>query len=801
MTGTHTDITGRKRAENDLIRAKRDWETIFRAIGNPTMILGPDNSVLEVNDAVLKITGKTVAELKGLKCWEVFHDPESNGAPECCPFEQLKSTGSTVTADMEFELFGGNYLISCTPVRDETGKLEKVIHIAIDITGKKKMEDMLRESEERFRTLVEQSPLSIQVLSPDGWTVQVNRAFEKLWGGTIADMKDYNMLEDQQLISLGIMPFIRKGFSGEAATMPPVQYDTGRTLGIGEKKWVLAHIYPIKDANGSIRNVILIHEDITERKLAEDALKESERKYRNIFENAVLGIYRTSPGGTFIDMNPAMARIYGYDSPAAMMTEVRDIPRQLYVDPSVRLLFMERLDRGEIVQGMEAELYRRDGRTIWISTNAQGVRDDEGRLLYYEGTIEDITLRKKAEQELRASYEQIAAAEEELRAQYDEISRMVRELSQSEEKYRSVIVSVPVGMHFYQLEPDGRLVFTGGNPAADTILGISHKSLVGKTIQEAFPMHLTTEIPEQYRRVARTGKIWHSEQVDYKDEHIRGAFSVWAFQIAPNQMVAAFLDITEIKKTQEALEESEREYRTIFESIQDMFYRTDAKGTIIKISPSGVALLGYTKTDDVIGRPGTDFYTKPEDRKKLLDAIRATGSVSQMDVTLKRRDGTNVIVSTSSHAIFDKAGNFAGVEGLFRDITGFKRAQEKLKESEEKYRTLVQHIQDGVFLTQDEVVLFSNDVFASIVGYAPEEINGKPVPDLVAPEDRYRVMGRYRRRLEGKQEPATFEFHMLHKDGTTRIPVRMSVGIGTYHGKKANIGTVRIIAGALTPDS
>jgi PAS domain S-box-containing protein len=256
-------------------------------------------------------------------------------------------------------------------------------------------------------------------------------------------------------------------------------------------------------------------------------------------------------------------------------------------------------------------------------------------------------------------------------------------------------------------------------------------------------------------------------------------------------MAAAFLDITEIKKAQKALEASEREYRTILESIEDTFYRTDAKGTLTILSPSGVTLLGYTDLKDVIGRPGTDFYAYPEDRKRLLEAIHACGSVSQMEVTLKRRDGTLVVVSTSSHPIFDKAGAFAGVEGIFRDITRLKQSQEELRESEEKYRMLVEHIQDGVFLTQDEVVVFCNDLFATMLGYSPEEITGIPVPTLIAPEDRDRIMGRYRSRLEGKPEPAMHEFRMLHKDGTTRVPVRMSVGIGTYRGKKAHIGTVR----------
>ncbi|MFA5348547.1 MAG: PAS domain S-box protein [Methanoregula sp.] len=147
-----------------------------------------------------------------------------------------------------------------------------------DITERKRVEETLRESEVLLRTIIEQSPLSIQVMSPDAWTVQVNHAFEELWGVTFENLKDYNMIKDGQLIRLGIMPYIKRGFSGEAVTFPPVQYDASEILGFGGKRWVQGRIYPVRDTTGTIRNVILVHEDITERKRAEDALRQANRK-------------------------------------------------------------------------------------------------------------------------------------------------------------------------------------------------------------------------------------------------------------------------------------------------------------------------------------------------------------------------------------------------------------------------------------------------------------------------------------------------------------------------------------------
>jgi diguanylate cyclase (GGDEF)-like protein len=135
----------------------------------------------------------------------------------------------------------------------------------------------LEASEHRFRSLVEQSPFSIQVLSPDGRTLQVNRAWENLWGVQASALADYNILEDRQLGDKGLLPYVKRGFAGESLELPPVIYnpqDTPEVPGAPfSDRWVRAYIYPIKDAGRQVREVILMHEDITERKRAEDAIQ------------------------------------------------------------------------------------------------------------------------------------------------------------------------------------------------------------------------------------------------------------------------------------------------------------------------------------------------------------------------------------------------------------------------------------------------------------------------------------------------------------------------------------------------
>ncbi|MDQ2800968.1 MAG: diguanylate cyclase [Armatimonadota bacterium] len=127
--------------------------------------------------------------------------------------------------------------------------------------------------------------------------------------------------------------------------------------------------------------------------------EEAERNYRSIFENAIDGIFQTTPEGQYLKANPALARIYGYDTPDALVQGLQDITRQLYVDPERRQEFVRIMQEQNAVSGFEAEIYRKDGSIIWIAEHARAVRDAEGRLLYYEGTVRDITERKNLEAE------------------------------------------------------------------------------------------------------------------------------------------------------------------------------------------------------------------------------------------------------------------------------------------------------------------------------------------------------------------------------------------------------------------
>ena len=154
--------------------------------------------------------------------------------------------------------------------------------------------------------------------------------------------------------------------------------------------------------------------DVTNRKRANEALRQAEEKYRHIVENAVDGIYQSTPAGKFLSMNTAMARIYGYSSPEEMINSVNSIASQIYVDSSDRAEFIRVLEAESAIYGFEARNYRKDGSIIWVSSNSRAVKDAAGHILYYEGSIEDITSRKEAEAERERLMNELAAKNTEL---------------------------------------------------------------------------------------------------------------------------------------------------------------------------------------------------------------------------------------------------------------------------------------------------------------------------------------------------------------------------------------------------
>lgn len=280
---TRSQICARETAERSSAclhqsqEALRESESRLRRLVDANIIgiilVNLRGNIIEANDAFLAMVGYTREELLAGKLNFFELTPPEYRHLDQRAVEEMKRTGKHTPFEKEYIRKDGKRVSFLLGTAYLGGTDELGVSFLLDLTEQKRAEQLLRSSETRFRTLVEQSPLSKQILSPDGRTLQVNRAWEKLWGITLAQLGSYNILEDEQLIAKGIMPYIKKGFAGEATAIPPVLYDRHQTLpGVCREDswcWVQAYIYPVKDEAGNIREVVIVHEDISELKQAE----------------------------------------------------------------------------------------------------------------------------------------------------------------------------------------------------------------------------------------------------------------------------------------------------------------------------------------------------------------------------------------------------------------------------------------------------------------------------------------------------------------------------------------------------
>ncbi|MCA1632966.1 MAG: CHASE domain-containing protein [Acidobacteria bacterium] len=261
-------------------------------------------------------------------------------------------------------------------------------------------------SEARFRTLVEQSPVSTQIFSPEGRTLRVNRAWQELFGVSLEQLAGYNILEDRQLAEKGIIEHIRRGFAGEAVAVPAILYDPEETIpGLSRyedpRRWLRAVIYPVKDEEGRIREVVLMHEDITERKRSEEAIR-FQAHLLNTVEQAVIA---TDLEGKITYWNQYAGRLYGWPAAEAVGRNIMEVtPAETTYEQAAEI--MAQLSAGRAWSG-EFVVRRRDGATFPALVTDTPIHDEDGTLIGMVGISIDITDRQQLEAQLRARAEEL----------------------------------------------------------------------------------------------------------------------------------------------------------------------------------------------------------------------------------------------------------------------------------------------------------------------------------------------------------------------------------------------------------
>jgi len=252
-------------------------------------------------------------------------------------------------------------------------------------------ETALKRSFEQFQAIFHHSPIWMSIVDLQGRFLRVNRACCELLGYSAEELcqrslADLTHPEDRQCSQLEFQRLAR-GEANHYQTEKRYVTRSGQTI------WAILNATLVRDSFGQPLHAIAQAIDITER-------VEAERSYRSLFENAIEGIFRTTPDGRYLAANPALAKTLGYKTPADLVAAITDIGAQLYVNPDDRREFVQQIELFNKIAEFEYQVYRRDGSTIWVSENARAVRDERGQICYYEGTVEDITERKETETQL-----------------------------------------------------------------------------------------------------------------------------------------------------------------------------------------------------------------------------------------------------------------------------------------------------------------------------------------------------------------------------------------------------------------
>jgi PAS domain S-box-containing protein len=294
-------------------------------------------------------------------------------------------------------------------IRHPDGSVAYYEGIVENITSRKQAEEALQERDIQFKKLSFWVPGMIYRFTkrPDGTYCMpfTTEAIKDIFGCSPQDVRD-----DFSPIAKVILPEdldkVAESIEYSAKHLNVWKCEYRVKIPGQPIRWLSGISTPEKLSDGSII-WYGFNTDITERKKAEEKLNESEEKYRSIFENAVEGIFQSTPEGRLLSINPSFARMTGYASPEEMIESITDLRFQAYVNPGDREQFVRLIAEHGIVEGYEIQHYRKDGSIIWVSINARCVYDDNGVLIYYEGTFEDITKRKLAEEELQNTMEKL----------------------------------------------------------------------------------------------------------------------------------------------------------------------------------------------------------------------------------------------------------------------------------------------------------------------------------------------------------------------------------------------------------
>ena len=758
MISTVLDITERKKADKRIEFLSSITENITDSI----IVTDTNFTITYANKAFEELFGYKSDELKG-KTPDILNAEPT--APEIQQeIYQTVSSGDTLLGESLNKRKDGSTFYceyEVMPLKDEQGNIYSYVGIQRNITERKKAEEVLKKSEAKFRNLYNSSPIGYHSVDAKGVLLDINKT-ELEW----LSYKKKEIIEKKTIFDLQTKESAKRGKAffkqlKKKGRVKNIELEMKRKDGTEFPVIINASVICDENEKFIMSNSTVI--DITEHKKAEEELRESEEKYRTMFNINPDVQYQLNMNGEITIINKRVKSLSDYEPEELIGKKFSKL-----VSPEDQAKYgagVERRTGGRATRGIELRVVGREGKVtdaelLWTEISAAGVyengyvgngrkssRGQATRYIGTQGTIRDITERKKAVESLR----------------------------ESEEKYRSLFEKMINGYAYCKMifDKDNKpidWIYIDVNDSFERITGLK-KDVIGKKVTEAIP-GIKEDVPELfefYGKVALTGKEASFEI--YLDT-LQTWFSVMVFCPQKGCFVAVFEDITKQKKAEEALKEKIVELNSFINNIPDMAWVMDIESRFIAANTAFGKAVG--KDPGTLVNKGYEVCFGKKGGKKLReDDMNVIKSRNQIIFEEKINIDNNTIwLETIKSPIFDNSEKVIGTVGIARNITKRKQAEEALRESEERYKRITDEVTDYIFTVQIEdgqpVKTTHSPASIAVTGYIPEEFAAEP--DLwirmVHDNDRAAVIEQASRILTGKSvEP--LEHRIICQSGKT----------------------------------
>ncbi|HEY9834953.1 MAG TPA: PAS domain S-box protein, partial [Stenomitos sp.] len=727
------EIAERKQAE-DALRAS---EARFRALAqvSPDIITlsNPDCGVFYQSPAVERILGYSPNEFVGEQPLQALH-PEDRPNLDATIARQLANPRVPVTTEYRLRHKDGTWVWLegvATNWLDEPA-IGAFMIISRDIRDRKRTQDALQQSETRYRAIVEDQTELVSRFLPDGTLTFINEAYCRYFGVKREELigKHYApvvLAEDLEYIEQQVKSISRDN---------PVVVIENRVVVGGEVRWTQWINRALFNQQGDLVELQSIGRDISDKKQVELALKQSERRYRQIVQTADEGIWVIDSEANTTFANPKMAQMLGYS-----IEQMLGMSIFAFMDEEWQVLAQQNLERRrqDIAGKYDFKLRRKDGSELWVMVASNPIFDESGQ---YTGALKmmtDITQRKYAEDALRR-YERI-------------VSMTTDAIALTDRNYRYQVLN--------------QTYTTWRKKPKEDIIGHSASEILGADVFENFVKPLVD-------RCLAGETIHYQAWFDYGPEERRFLSVTYVPYVEPDQtisgVVASLRDLTELKQAEEELQRSEERLQLAFEGSGDGFWDWNIPTGEIYWSPQWFKMLGY-ETDEFRGEyRNWEQVVHPDDlpwiTEKLNAHLKNPSVLYNCDYRLRTKSGRWKWVSTYGRVVArDERGTPTRMAGIHRDINDKKRAEEALRESEQRYRQMIETSEEGIWIIDMQgKTLFANPKMAQMLGCTVEELLGLTMFDFMDKEGIAIANWNLERRRQGIQEKHDFKFR--RKDGS-----------------------------------